>query len=141
MGVREVNRLLEQWKMNARNLPLWMILALTPRERERWHALWLLDQGWTASATADAWERDPHTIGRWAAALDEGGPTALMFEQNGVPPSAHRRLPLAPPKALVDPPANLPATRIRARSIALVTPSPHFHCPHAVHRCPSVDSG
>ena len=86
MGVREVNRLLEQWKMNARNLPLWMILALTPRKRERWHALWLLDQGWTTSATADAWERDPHTIGRWAAALDEGGPTALMFEQTGGSP-------------------------------------------------------
>ena len=55
-------------------------------------------------------------------------------------PSAHRRPPLAPPKALADP-ANLPSTRIRARIIAPVTPSPPFHCPHAVHPCPSVDSG
>ena len=42
MGVREVDRLLERWEMNARNLHRRMILAPTPRERERWHALWLL---------------------------------------------------------------------------------------------------
>ncbi len=54
--------------------------------------------------------------------------------------SAHRRPPLAPPKRLKTP-ANLPSTRIRARIIALVTPSLPFHCPHTVHPCPSVDSG
>ena len=48
----------------------------------------------------------------------------------------HRR-----PQKRLQTPANLPSTRIRARSIALVTPSPPFHCPHAVHPCPSVDSG
>ena len=37
--------------------------------------------------------------------------------------------------------ANFLSTRIRARIIAPVTPSPPFHCPHAVHPCPSVDSG
>ena len=37
--------------------------------------------------------------------------------------------------------ANLPSTRIRARIIPPVTPSPPFQCPHAVHPCPSVDSG
>ena len=92
MGVREMDRLLEQWEMNARNLHRRMIPAPTPRERERWHALWLLAQGWTASATAEALERDPHTIGRWAAAFGEGGPTALIFEQTGgfPPPLAKR---------------------------------------------------
>ena len=35
----------------------------------------------TAAATAEALERDPHTIGRWAAAFGEGGPAALIFEQ------------------------------------------------------------
>ena len=66
-----------------------MILAPVPRERERWYALWLLTQGWTAQATADALERDPHTIGRWLAAFGEGGPTALIFEQSGgAPPPA-----------------------------------------------------
>ena len=46
----------------------------------------LLTQGWTAAATAEALERDPHTIGRWAAAFGEGGPTALIFEQSGGSP-------------------------------------------------------
>ena len=36
--------------------------APTPRERERWHALWLLAQGWTAAAVARALDRDAHTI-------------------------------------------------------------------------------
>ena len=49
----------------------------------RWHAIWLLAQGWTASGTAEALERDPHTIGWWAAAFGEGGPVALVFEQSG----------------------------------------------------------
>ena len=32
--------------------------------------------------------RDPHTIGRWAAAFGEGGPRALIFEQTGGSPPA-----------------------------------------------------
>ena len=48
----------------------------------------------------------------------------------------HRR-----PQKRLQTAANLPSTRIRARIIAPVTPSPSFHCPHAVHPCPSVDSG
>ena len=58
----------------------------TPRERERWYAILLLTQGLTAAATAEALERDPHTIGRWASAFGEGGPAALIFEQTGGPP-------------------------------------------------------
>ena len=55
-------------------------------------AVWLLAQGWTASAVAEALERDPHTIGRWAAAFAEGGPAALIFEQSGgSPPPLVRR--------------------------------------------------
>ena len=88
MGVREMDRFLEQWQMDAKALRRRMILAPTPRERERWYALWLLAQGWTAAATAEALERDPHTIGR---RLRRGrGPAALMFEQTGGSP-----LPLA----------------------------------------------
>ena len=72
--------------MDARDLLRRLIMAPMPRERERWHAVWLLAQGWTASATAEALEGDPHTIGRWAAAFGEGGPAALMFEQSGGSP-------------------------------------------------------
>ena len=78
--------------MDARDLHRRLILAPTPRERERWHAIWLLALGWTASAIAEALERDPHTIGRWASAFGDGGPAALIFEQTGgsPPPPARR---------------------------------------------------
>ena len=91
--MREMERFLEQWKMGVKDVHRRVILAPTPRERERWHAVWLLAQGWTASAVAEALERDPHTIGRWAAAFGEGGPAALIFEQTGgspPPPSVTR---------------------------------------------------
>ena len=86
MGVREMDWFLEQWQMDAKALRRRMILAPTPRERERWYAILLLAQGWTAAGTAEALERDPHTIGRWATAFGEGGPGALIFEQTGGPP-------------------------------------------------------
>ena len=86
MGVRGIDWSLEQWHMGVKDLRRRMILAPTPRERERWYALWMLAQGWTAAATAEALERDPHTIGRWASAFGEGGATALIFEQTGGSP-------------------------------------------------------
>ena len=46
----------------------------------------LLAQGWTSSATAQALERDPHTIGRWVSAFGKGGPAALIFEPTGGSP-------------------------------------------------------
>ena len=36
MGVREIDRFLEQWQMDARDLHRRLILAPAPRERERW---------------------------------------------------------------------------------------------------------
>ena len=59
MGVREIGRSLERWQMREKDLRRRMILAPTPMERERWYAMLLLAQGWTASATAEALERDP----------------------------------------------------------------------------------
>ena len=35
MSVREIERFLEQWQMNAQDLHRRLILAPTPRERER----------------------------------------------------------------------------------------------------------
>ena len=88
MGVREIDRSLEQWQMGVKDLRRRVILAPTPRERERWYAILLLAQG----LTAEALERDPHTIGRWASAFGEGGPAALIFEQTGgFPPPLTRR--------------------------------------------------
>ena len=87
MGVREIDRSLEQWQMGVKDWRRRVILAPTPRERERWYAILLLAQGLTAAATAEALERDPHTIGRWASAFGAGGPAALIFEQTGGSPS------------------------------------------------------
>ena len=70
MGVREIDQSLEQWQMGVKDLRRRMILAPTPRERERWYAILLLAQGLTAAAaTAEALERDPHAIGRWVSAF------------------------------------------------------------------------
>ena len=92
MSVREIDRSLEQWQMEVKDLRRRMILAPTPRERERWYAILLLAQGWRAAATAAALERDPHTIGRWASAFGAGGPAARIFEQTGgSPPPLARR--------------------------------------------------
>ena len=40
MSVREINQSLEQWQMGVKDLWRRMILAPTPRERERWQAIW-----------------------------------------------------------------------------------------------------
>ena len=77
MGVREIDRFLEQWQMDARDLHRRLILAPAPRERERWHASWLLAQGWTASGTAQA-------VGRETRTPSEDGPAPLA--RAGRPP-------------------------------------------------------
>ena len=87
----EIKEFLERWEMDVPGVRRRMILAPVPRERERWYALWLLTQGWTAQATAEALERDSHTIGRWLAAFGEVGPAALIFEQSGGSPPPSKR--------------------------------------------------
>ena len=73
LGVREIDGCLEQWQMEIKDLRRRMILAPTPWERERWYALLLLAQGLTAAATAEALERDPHTIGPFRQAQEGVG--------------------------------------------------------------------
>ena len=57
MDVKQIDRFLEQWQMDARDLHRRLILVPTPWERARWHAIWLLTPGRTASGTAEALER------------------------------------------------------------------------------------
>ena len=40
-----MHELLERWKLDVRQVREQMYRASTPRERERWHALWLLARG------------------------------------------------------------------------------------------------
>ncbi len=77
---------LRRWELELRQVRERLYRAPTPRERERWHALWLLAQGWPAHKVADALEREAHTIGGWLAAFAHDGPAALAFEQTGGPP-------------------------------------------------------
>ena len=90
LGMREMQGFLERWQLDAGDLRRRMYWAPTPREREGWHALWLLVQGWTAVAVAEALGRDAHTIGRWVAVFGEGGPGAMAFEQLGGSPRDRR---------------------------------------------------
>lgn len=87
----DVLNLLAQWELDLSQVRQRMYRAATPRERERWHSLWLLAKGWSAAQVADALERDPHTIGDWLAHFRQAGPPGLTFEQTGgSPPSSPR---------------------------------------------------
>jgi hypothetical protein len=82
----EMAAALERWQMEVAAVRERMYRSPTPRERERWHALWLLAQGWTMARVAEVLERDPHTVAAWLSAFEEGGPQALAFERVGGPP-------------------------------------------------------
>jgi transposase len=82
----DVAELFAPWKLDLGQVRERMYRAATPRERERWHAVWLLARGWSAAQVADALERDPHTVGGWLAAFRQSGPVGLVFEQTGGPP-------------------------------------------------------
>ena len=84
--------MLGRWQLDAKAVRERMYGAATPRERERWHAVWLLARGWSAAQVAEALERDAHTIGDWVEALRHEGPGGLAFEQSGgTPPPLTRR--------------------------------------------------
>lgn len=84
--MKDVLTMLGQWQMDVGAVRECMYRAPTPRERERWHAMWLLARGWTAVQVAEALERDAHTIGNWLEAFQQQGPAGLTFEQTGGPP-------------------------------------------------------
>ena len=82
----ELEEALSRWQVDAAAVRERMYRAPTPRERERWHALWLALQGWSTARVATALGRDPHTVGRGLAALRRDGPATLAFAHTGVPP-------------------------------------------------------
>lgn len=81
-----ITALFQQWELDERGVRERMYRAPNPRERERWHALWLLARGWSAAQVGEALERDPHTIGQWLSNFRQAGPTGLTFEQTGGSP-------------------------------------------------------
>ena len=88
----EMQKVLGNWQLDMKAVRERKYRAATARERERWHAIWLLARGWSAAQVAEALERDAHTIGDWLEELRQKGPTGLAFEQSGgsPPPSTHR---------------------------------------------------
>ena len=75
-----------QWQLDAAAVRERVYRAPTPRERERWHALWLALRGWPVAQVADALGRDPHTVGSWLSAFRREGPAALSFVHTGGSP-------------------------------------------------------
>jgi transposase len=86
----DVREALKRWKLDLGTVRERVYRAPTPRERERWHALWLAAGGWKPAQVAEALDRDPHTISEWLANFRQAGPAGLAFEQTGgsPPPSA-----------------------------------------------------
>jgi transposase len=90
--MNDVRAMLGRWQLDVKAVREQVYRAPTPRERERWHALWLLARGWSAAQVAEALERDAHTIGDWLEDFRERGPAGMSFEQTGgtPPPSARK---------------------------------------------------
>jgi hypothetical protein len=84
--VATLGETLARWHLDVAAVRERIYRAGNPRERERWHALWLLAQGWTAAQVAEALGRDPHTVGTWLRAFEDGGPARVAFEQTGGSP-------------------------------------------------------
>lgn len=87
----EMEKVLGSWRLDVKAVRERMYGAPTARERERWHAMWLLARGRSAAQVAEALERDAHTIGGWLEAFRQQGPTGLAFEQSGGPPPPSTR--------------------------------------------------
>ena len=90
-ALNDLTEALARWKLDLPAVRTLVYRAPTPRERERWHALWLLARGWTAADVAVALERDPHTVGDWLARFCREGPASIAFEQTGGSPPPSTR--------------------------------------------------
>ena len=90
-AVGDVVALFERWQIDVGRVREQVYRASSARERERWHALWLLARGLSQAQVAEALERDPHTVGEWLGIFRESGPAGLAFEQTGGSPPPSTR--------------------------------------------------
>ena len=103
VSVKQIDRFLEQWQVDAKDLHRRLILAPTPRERALRQAQEMarhLAAGprlWQLRVRRKPWDEiltplDPFDELRRSAAFGEGGPAALIFEQSvGSTPPLMRR--------------------------------------------------
>ena len=89
--MNNISVILDRWELGIDQVRERVYRAPTPRERERWHALWLLARGGSASQVAEDLGRDAHTIGEWVESFRQKGPTGLAFEQTGGSPPPSTR--------------------------------------------------
>lgn len=82
----ELTEAFARWGMELPTVRKLLYRAPTPRERERWHALWLLARGWTTTDVAVALERDRHTVGEWRARFCRDGPASVTSQHSGGSP-------------------------------------------------------
>jgi hypothetical protein len=93
--MNDMLEMLGRWQLDVKQVRERVYRAATPRERERWHAIWLLARDWSVEEVAEALERDVRTIADWRADFAQQGPAGMSFEQSGgsPPPSARRNKP------------------------------------------------
>jgi transposase len=84
--MNDMNVVLGRWQLDVKQVRERVYRAPTPRERERWHAVWLLARGWSTEQVAEALERDVRTIEDWATDFEQRGSAGLSFDQSGGPP-------------------------------------------------------
>jgi transposase len=87
----DILAVLGRWQMNLEQVRERVYRAPTPRERERWHALWLLARGWSVEQVAEALGREERTIADWERDFQEHGPDGVAFEQTGGSPPPSMR--------------------------------------------------
>lgn len=84
--MEEFSETLDRWHLTLGQVRDYIYDAANRRERERWHALWLVGLGWTQAEVARSLGRDAHTIGGWLETFRADGPAAVTFEQTGGSP-------------------------------------------------------
>ena len=84
--MNDITVMLGHWQLDVNQVRDRVYLAPTPRERERWHALWLLARGWSVAQVAEALQRDARTITDWLTDFQQQGPQGMTFEQTGGSP-------------------------------------------------------
>ena len=86
-GMKEIVQLMEEWQLNVGDLRESMYGAPTPRERERWHGLWLLAKGGRRSKWLRLWRESLIPLETGWPTFAEPGPKVWSLNRLGGTPS------------------------------------------------------